>query len=190
VADATDRDALDAVVARAADAGPIVGMVNLAGSILLKAAHRTTPAEFESVIAANLTTAFNTVAVAGRHLRDANIVLMSTAAAGHGFANHEAVAASKGGVEALVRSAASTYAKKGLRFNAVAPGLVDTPLAEFLTKSPPMVAASAKMHALGRIGAPQDVVGALALLLEPETTWITGQVLKVDGGLGRVQSTG
>ena len=112
---------------------------------------------------------------------------MSSCAAGVGLANHEAIAAAKGGVEALVRSAAATYAGAGIRFNAVAPGLVATPMARKITENEGALKASVAMHPLGRIGRPEEVASAIAFLLGPQSAWTTGQVLGVDGGLARVK---
>ena len=108
---------------------------------------------------------------------------MSSAAARHGLANHEAIAAAKAAVEGLVRSAAATYAPRGVRVNAVAPGLVRTPLAARLTANPASLAASEAMHPLGRIGEPDDVAALVAWTLGPEATWVTGQGGGMDGGL-------
>lgn len=86
-----------------------------------------------------------------------SVVLVSTAGATTGLANHEAIAASKGGVDALVRSAASTYGGRGLRFNALAPGLVATPQTARMTDNETQAETSHAMHALGRLGEPADV---------------------------------
>ena len=94
------------------------------------------------------------------------------------------IAAAKAGVEGLARSAAATYAGAGIRVNAVAPGLVRTPLSERITSNPAGEKASLAMHALGRLGEPGDVASLIAWLLAEENTWVTGQVLGVDGGLG------
>ena len=105
------------------------------------------------------------------------------AAARVGLANHEAIAAAKAGIIGLVLSAAATYARQKIRFNAVAPGLVRTPLTKGLVSSELAEKASLAMHPLGRLGEPEDVARAIAWLLDPAQGWITAQVLGVDGGL-------
>lgn len=186
VCDATDRDAVDALLAATAETadGPLA-VVLAVGSILLKPAHRTSSAEWAHTIAVNLTTAFHVVAAAGRHLRQGgSVVLFSSAAAGTGLANHEAIAAAKAGVDGLVRSAAATYAGRGLRVNALAPGLIDTPLAAPMLGTEAARAASAKLHPLGRIGTPEDLLPAIRWLIDPGC-WTTGAVVPIDGGLAR-----
>ncbi len=116
------------------------------------------------------------------------MVLVSTAAVRLGLPNHEAIAAAKGGLEGLVRSAAATYARGNLRVNAVAPGLIETPLSERVRSSERARAHSLSLHALGRFGSPDDIASAIAWLLQPENSWVTGQVLGVDGGLGVVRT--
>lgn len=116
-----------------------------------------------------------------------SIVLVASAAAETGLANHEAIAAAKGGVAALARAAAATYAPHNVRVNAVAPGLVETPLTERITRSPAARESSQQMHAVGRLGTPNDVASLIAWLLNPENGWITGQVIGIDGGLSRVR---
>lgn len=184
--DARDFDAVDAMF----HAHPgILGAVNLAGSILLKPAHLTTTQEFEETIALNLRTAFALTRAAGKHMKGTggSVVLMSSCAAGIGLANHEAIAAAKAGVEGLTRAAAATYAGAGIRFNAVAPGLVATPMARRITENEGALKASIAMHPLGRIGQPDDIARAIAFLLGDESKWTTGQVLGVDGGLARLK---
>jgi hypothetical protein len=116
------------------------------------------------------------------------VVLVSSAAARIGLANHEAIAAAKAGIIGLVLSAAATYARQRIRFNAVAPGLVRTPLTRGLVSSEPAEKASVAMHPLGRLGEPEDVARAICFLLDPAQGWITGQVLGVDGGLADVKA--
>jgi NAD(P)-dependent dehydrogenase (short-subunit alcohol dehydrogenase family) len=172
--------------------GRIDGVVNCVGSVLLKPAHLTTDDEWDAVLAANLTSAFLTVRAAVRAMTPAggSVVLISSAAARLGLANHEAVAAAKAGVQGLVLSAAASYAGRGIRVNAVAPGLVRTPLSARLIASDAALQASTALHALGRIGEPDDVASAIEWLLDPGQTWVTGQVLGIDGGLATVRSRG
>lgn len=191
--DATSPEAVEGAVQQViAQYGRLDGAVNLVGSILLKPAHQTTPDDFQTTLALNLTTAFNLVRSAAKAMIPSGgaIVLISTAAARTGIPNHEAIAAAKGGVLALTLSAAATYARYNIRVNCVAPGLVDTPLAAKITASDAARKASAAMHPLGRIGHPDDVAAAIEWLLDPHNTWTTGQVIGVDGGLAslRVQT--
>jgi 3-oxoacyl-[acyl-carrier protein] reductase len=190
VLDATDLGAVSSVVEEVvAQHGRLDGAVNLAGSLLLKPAHLTTADEWDATLAANLTTAFALVRAAAPAMRDGgSIVLVASAAAQTGLANHEAVAAAKGGVISLVRSAAATYGPRGVRVNAVAPGLVASDLTARIVRNETQAEASRQMHVLGRLGEGDDVAAAISWLLDPATSWVTGQVLGVDGGLGQVRS--
>jgi len=101
--------------------------------------------------------------------------------------NHEAIAATKAGVAGLALSAAATYARYNIRVNCVAPGLTRTPLTQALTKNEAALKLSAALHPLGRIGEPDEVASAIRWFLSPEQSWVTGQMLAVDGGLSSVQ---
>ncbi len=172
----------------AASSGDITALVNCIGSVLLKPAHLTSDAEFAQVVQTNLMTAFATVHVAGKLLRESggSVVLFASAAAEIGMMNHEAIAAAKGGVIALGRSAAATYASSNIRVNVVSPGLVKTDMTRRLWELPANATASMQMHPLGRLGEPSQVASAVEWLLHAESDWITGQVIGVDGGLGHV----
>jgi 3-oxoacyl-[acyl-carrier protein] reductase len=172
------------------DHGQLDGVANLAGSVLLKPAHLTTPDEWAEVIATNLTSAFAVVRAAAPAMRSGggSIVLAASAAAQTGIANHEAIAAAKGGVIGLVRSAAATYGARGVRVNAVAPGLTRSKMTAKLVGNEAQAEASRQMHVLGRLGEGDDVAAAVAWLLDPATSWVTGQVIGVDGGLGQVRT--
>ena len=185
--DATDAGAVEGWLSDVlSDFGRLDGVANCVGSLLLKPAHATNPEEWAAVMSANLGTAFAVVRAAGMHLRrtGGSVVLISSAAASIGIPNHEAIAAAKAGIVGLARSAAATYAAANLRFNVVSPGLTRTPLTERITGRPAAARASESMHPLGRLGEPEDVARAIAWLLDPGNSWVTGQVIGVDGGLG------
>lgn len=191
--DARDSEAVDALLKSAKEKyGRVDGVLNCAGSILLKPAHQLKDEEFSDTLAQNLTTAFNLTRAAARMMMrqegGGSIVLCSSAAARRGLVNHEAIAAAKAGVLGLTLSAAATYASKNLRFNAVAPGLVATPMTERITRNPAAAKTSASMHALGRLGRPGDVARMIVWLLDPGNDWVTGQVFGIDGGLATVRA--
>lgn len=192
VADATRPAEAEAAAAKAVDIhGRLEGLANCVGSILLKPAHLTSEEEWDAVVAANLKSAYSAVRAAARAMTaGGSVVLVSSAAARLGLANHEAIAAAKAGVIGLALSAAATYAPKGIRVNAVAPGLVRTPMTARITGSEAALKASTSLHALGRIGEPGDVASAIAWLLDPAQSWVTGQVIGVDGGLATLRSRG
>ena len=188
--DATDIGAVDEVVKETAGRfGSVDGIVNCVGSIVLKAAHQTSEEEWRAILAANLDSAFAVVRAGAKVMRRSggSIVLMSSAAARVGLPSHEAIAAAKAGVIGLGRSAAATYAAKGIRVNIVAPGLVDTPMAKGITGNPLLLKASESMHPLGRIGRPEEVADAVTWLVSDDSTWVTGQVIGIDGGLSSVR---
>jgi NAD(P)-dependent dehydrogenase (short-subunit alcohol dehydrogenase family) len=117
-------------------------------------------------------------------------VLLGTAASLIGLSNHEAIAAAKAGITGLALSAAATYASRNIRVNVVAPGLTRTPLTARLTQNEASAKASMAMHPLGRLGEPDDVARAIEFFLDPCNSWITGQVLAVDGGLSTLKLKG
>jgi NAD(P)-dependent dehydrogenase (short-subunit alcohol dehydrogenase family) len=192
VIDATDAASVEAGFDAASEAlGGLDGAACLVGSLLLKPAHLTTDEEWERTLALNATAAFRTVRAAARRMRGGgSIVLAASAAARTGLPNHEAIAAAKGAVVGLTLSAAASYAGRGLRVNCIAPGLVRTPMTARITGNEKALAASAALHALGRIGEPEEPARAVTWLLDPAQSWVTGQVLGVDGGLGTVRPRG
>jgi NAD(P)-dependent dehydrogenase (short-subunit alcohol dehydrogenase family) len=188
--DGLDLTSFAAVETAVAALGHLDGLVNCAGSVLLKPAHLTTQAEYDAVLAANLTTAFAAVRAGAKAMMHSggSIVLVSSAAARAGLANHEAIAAAKAGVAGLALSAAASYAKRNIRVNCVAPGLVESPITSRITSNEASLKASVSMHALGRIGAPNDVASAISWFLHPAQSWVTGQTIAIDGGLSTIHS--
>lgn len=172
--------------------GPLDALVCCVGSILLKPAHLTSDEEFQDVVAANLFTAFATIRAGAKLLRQrgGSIVLFASAAAEIGISNHEAIAAAKGGVIGLARSAAATYAPQNVRVNVISPGLIRTELTRRIWENPSAAAASQKMHALGRLGEPEQAASLVEWLLQPENDWMTGQVIGLDGGLAHLLPRG
>lgn len=190
--DATRPEAVTrALNAALGEGGRLLGLVNCVGTILLKPAHLTSDEEWRSTLDTNLTSSFLLLREAAKRMMASgggSMVFCSTVAAERGLFNHEAIAAAKAGVEGLTRSAAATYARYRIRVNCVAPGLVQTPLSQFLTTNEAARKASVSLHPLGRLGEPGDIASAICWLLSPEQSWVTGQVLHVDGGLSTVQA--
>jgi NAD(P)-dependent dehydrogenase (short-subunit alcohol dehydrogenase family) len=190
--EATDSAQVEAAIARAAEEmGRVDGIANCFGSLLLKPAHLTSDEELEATLAVSLKSSFATVRAAARAMKEGgSVVLLSSAAARLGMASHEAIAAAKAGVQGLALAAAATYASRRIRINCVAPGLTRTPLTERITGNETVAKGSVAMHALGRFGEPEEVASAIAWFLDPEQSWVTGQVLGVDGGLATVRTRG
>ncbi len=188
--EASDFAAVEALLGGArARHGRVAGVVNAVGSILLKPAHLTSEAELHETMRLNLQTAFAAVRAAARIMTEGgSVLLFSSSAAEVGLPNHEAIAAAKGAVSALVRSAAATYSARRLRVNALALGLVDTPLAARITGNARSLETSVAMHPAGRIGAVADVVAPARWLLHPASEWITGQVIALDGGMSSLRT--
>ncbi len=115
-----------------------------------------------------------------------SIVLFSTVAVQQGMPFHASVAMAKGAVEGLTRTLAAEFAP-AIRVNAIAPSLSDTPLASSLLSNEKRQEASANRHPLKRYGTAEDVANAVLFLLSDQSSWMSGQVLGVDGGLSRLR---
>ena len=166
------------------------GLVYAPGSINLKPFQRFSLADFQADLNVNVLGAVAAIQANLARLRKAggaSIVLFSTVAVQTGMGFHASIATAKGAVEGLTRSLAAELAATKIRCNAIAPSLTDTPLAASLLSSDEKREASNKRHPIGRVGTPQDLAAVAKLLLSDEGSWITGQVLNVDGGMGRLK---
>jgi NAD(P)-dependent dehydrogenase (short-subunit alcohol dehydrogenase family) len=192
-ADTTTPEGAAAAIAQcrqALGAAP-TALAHCVGSTLIAPLHRTNAEQYREVVRVNLDSAVFMLGAWIDALRGAQqpsaAVFASSVVARIGVANHEAIAAAKGGVEALVRSAAATYAPLGLRINAVAPGMTDTPMTAGLLKLPAMREGAAKQYPLGGVQGADTVAAAMAWLLSDAASRITGQVVAVDGGFTSVR---
>ena len=144
---------------------------------------------FNEVISTNLSSAFLTLSLCGKSMLKmggGRMVFTSSVAGSLGLVNHEAIAAAKGGVESMVRSAAATYAKRGIRVNAVAPGLTDTRLAATILRSDAIREASAQMIPLKRINEAEEIAATIFWLLTAAPDNLTGQIMHLDGGMSQI----
>lgn len=180
----------DAAAPTLNDLPPVLdGLVYFPGSITLKPFHRVTAEDFLHDFQTNCLGAAAAIQAALPSLKaapSASIVLFSTIAVAQGMAFHASIAAAKGAVEGLTRSLAAELAPK-IRVNAIAPSLTDTPLANTLLNSEPKREAAAKRHPLQQVGRAEDVAKLTAFLLSNDSAFITGQILRPDGGLSSVR---
>ncbi|SFZ86579.1 NAD(P)-dependent dehydrogenase, short-chain alcohol dehydrogenase family [Devosia enhydra] len=191
VADIADPAEHARIVAEAGT--PLAGLVYAVGTITLKPLARLTVQDMLRDYELNAMGAALAVQAALPALKasssPASVLLFSSVAVEQGFASHASISMAKGAVEGLVRALAAELAPK-VRVNAIAPSLTRTPLAAPLTGSEQMAAAIAQMHAMGRLGVPEDIAALAALLVSPDSGWITGQVIGVDGGRSRLRTKG
>ncbi len=164
-------------------------LAHAVGSTLIAPLHRTRSEQAREVLRVNLESSLWILQawIAALDGAPGAAVFCSSVVARIGVANHEAIAAAKGGVEALVRSAAATYAAQGLRINAVAPGMTDTPMTAGMLKLPAMREGAGKQYPLDGVQSADDVASAMDWLLSLEASRLTGQVLAVDGGFTTVR---
>ena len=118
---------------------------------------------------------------------NASVVFFSTVAVQTGMPFHSSVASSKGAIEGLTRSLAAEFAPK-IRVNAIAPSLVDTPLASKFLNNELKLEKANERHPMGRVGNAQEIAKATAFLLGEESGWMTGNIVQLDGGIGNLKT--
>ena len=193
IGDANDEDLVKEAVLSSIENGEgrLDGVAHMVGSFAVRPPHAMSVDSFEDVIRTNLTSAFVTLSIACKQmLRNGGgrVVFTSSVAGSMGLVNHEAVSAAKGGVESMARSAAATYARRGIRVNVVAPGLTDTRLSASITSTDASKRAAEGMIPLRRINLPLEVSDTIHWLLTSAPDNITGQVLHLDGGMSKVRN--
>ena len=166
------------------------GIIYCPGSINLKPFNRLSPEDFMEDFQQNVTAAVRIIQKCLPALRksgSASVVLFSSVAAKVGMPFHTSVAASKGALEGFARSLAAELSAYKIRVNVIAPSLSDTHLAAQLLSTDEKREASAKRHPLQRIGNAEDSAQLAAFLVSDQSSWITGQIIGVDGGLGNIK---
>jgi NAD(P)-dependent dehydrogenase (short-subunit alcohol dehydrogenase family) len=173
--------------------GALAGLVYAVGTINLKPIARFNDADFLKDFSINALGAAKAIQAAAPALKQAEdtagVVLFSTVAVAQGFAAHASVAMAKGAVEGLTLALAAELAPK-IRVNCIAPSLTRTPLARALTGNEAMAKAIAELHPMQRLGEPDDIAPLAALLVSAEASWITGQIIGVDGGRASLRTKG
>ena len=163
------------------DLGGLDVLVNNAGILRDRTLKKMTPEEWRSVLATNLDGVFHCVKLGAEIMRDngrmVNVASIAGIAGFHGQANY---AAAKAGVIALTKVASKELARRGITVNAVAPGVIRTPMLDAL--KPEVLAGYERQIPAGRIGKPEDVANAVLFLASQETGYVTGQVLPITGG--------
>lgn len=164
------------------------GLVYCPGSINLKPFRSLKPDHFREDFEINFMGAVKVLQATQKALQAGNgsVVLFSTVAVTQGMPYHASVAAAKGAIEGLTRSLAAEWAPK-IRVNCIAPSLTDTPMAARLLSSPEKREASADRHPLKAVGKAEDVAAMAAFLLSDSASWMSGQIIGMDGGMSSLK---
>ncbi|HGJ65341.1 TPA: SDR family oxidoreductase [bacterium] len=165
------------------------GVIYCPGSINLRPFERIKPADFLSDYQLQVIGAIKIIQGVLPRLKksdSASIILFSSVAAQIGLPFHTQISSSKGAIEGLTKALAAEFAPK-IRVNCIAPSVTDTPLAASLLNSEQKKEANAQRHPLKRIGTTDDIISMAEFLLSTKASWITGQILHVDGGFSTLK---
>ena len=170
-----------------ADADDVKGIAYCVGSIDLKPLKLVTEQDFNKCMKLNLYSAVDTIKGYQESLKKnkGSIVLFSTVAAQRGFTNHAIIASAKAAVEGLTVSLAAEFSPN-IRVNCVAPSLTKSKIAEPMLKNNLIAEAIAKAHPLKRLGEGKDSAALAKFLITEESSWVTGQIIAVDGGRSKL----
>ena len=180
--DINDTESISALTAHMADT-PLHGLAYCVGSIDLMPLKTTRDEHFLKAFELNVLGAVRILRALESNLKTGkgSVVLFSSIAATQGFANHAVIATAKAALEGLAKSLAAEWAPH-VRMNVIAPSLSRTPLAEKMTGNEKIATAIASTHPMQRLGEATDSAALASFLLGPDSSWITGQVIHVDGG--------
>ena len=165
------------------------GLIYCPGSINLKPFQSLTEADYLNDFQINVLGAIKSIKAYLKPLKKtpgASIVLFSTVAVGQGMPFHTSVASAKGAIEGLTRSLAAELAP-AIRVNCIAPSITDTPMAGKLLSNDEKKKKSGERHPLKRVGTSEDIASLATFLLSEQASWITGQVVGVDGGMSTLR---
>ena len=165
----------------------ISGLAYCIGSIDLKPLKRVTESDLNQCMKLNLYSAIEAIKGFQDDLKKnhGSIVLFSSVAAQKGFTNHTIIASAKAAVEGLTVALAAEFAPN-IRVNCIAPSLTKSKIAQPMLKNPIVAEALAKAHPLKRVGEGKDSASIAKFLLSDESSWVTGQIIGVDGGRSRL----